>query len=87
MTGQTRRKPSVPAPAPQRTAATHASGVHEYSYRFSSDAGVSPQPAQGMIITGAHSSNPARDVIGFPDDCTVPMCICRSSDALSKPTI
>lgn len=34
MTGQTRRKPSVPAPAPQRTAATHASGAHEFSYRF-----------------------------------------------------
>jgi len=32
MTGQTRRKPSVPAPAPQRTAATHASGAHEFSY-------------------------------------------------------
>ena len=34
MTGQTRRKPSVPAPAPQRTAATNASGAHEFSYRF-----------------------------------------------------
>ncbi len=33
MTGQTRRKPSVPAPAPQRTAATHASGADEFSYR------------------------------------------------------
>jgi hypothetical protein len=34
MTDQTRRKPSVPAPAPQRTAATHASGADEFSYRF-----------------------------------------------------
>ena len=33
MTGQTRRKPSVRALAPQRTAATHASGAHEFSYR------------------------------------------------------
>ncbi|MFY9314223.1 MAG: hypothetical protein WAO95_01535 [Burkholderiales bacterium] len=33
MTGQTRRKPSVPAPAPQRTAATHASAAHEFFYR------------------------------------------------------
>jgi len=33
MTSQIRRKPSVPAPAPQRTAATHASGADEFSYR------------------------------------------------------
>ena len=34
MIGQTRRKPSVRALAPQRTAATHVSGAHEFSYRF-----------------------------------------------------
>jgi len=34
MTGQTRRKPSVRAPAPQRTAATDARGVDDFSYRF-----------------------------------------------------
>ena len=34
MTGHTRRKPRVPAPAPQRTAAAHASGADEFSYRF-----------------------------------------------------
>jgi len=32
MTAQTRRKPSVPAPAPQRTAATHASRAHGFSF-------------------------------------------------------
>jgi len=46
MTGQTRRKPSVPAPAPQCTAATHASGAHEFSYR-SLDAG--PAPVAGAV--------------------------------------
>jgi hypothetical protein len=34
MTGQTRRKPTVPAPAPQRTAAADPSGAHEFSYLF-----------------------------------------------------
>ncbi len=33
MTSQTRRKPSVPAPAPQRAAATHATRADEFSYR------------------------------------------------------
>ena len=37
MTGQTRRKPSVRAPAPQRTAATDASRADEFSYRFDED--------------------------------------------------
>lgn len=31
MTGQTRGRPSVPTPTPQRTAATHASGAYEFS--------------------------------------------------------
>lgn len=34
MTGQTRGKPSVPTPTPQRTAATDASAALGFSYRF-----------------------------------------------------
>jgi len=40
MTSQIRREPGVPAPAPQRTAATHASRAHEFSYRFLKDVNI-----------------------------------------------
>ena len=49
MTGQTRRKPGVPAPAPQRTAATHASGAHEFSFYEGSPRVKSP--AAGFWFT------------------------------------
>jgi len=65
MTGQTRRKPSVPAPAPQRTAATHASGAHEFSYRMLARAAAVLDVDRGdvRLLEGLHGAPQVRRVV------------------------
>jgi len=71
MTGRTRRKPSVPAPAPQRAAATHASGAHEFSF-YEGSPRVKP-PAAGFGFTAFASfrsfKQPSRRLARFTREC------------------